>query len=324
MIPHRGEAMTSLMDSLQPGLRALFGTERPVFLAACSATGLMEAGVRALPAGARVLSLVNGAFSERFARIAEACGHSVKRLEVDWGQVHDPESVRAAIDGHDGITVVHSETSTGALQDLAALQQAAGATPMLVDSVTGFAATPIDFDTTGLAYVCTGSQKALALPPGLALAVASEELMALAPERADRGLYLDLGAFEERQPPYTPALPQLYALQAQLERIEREGIESRYRRHAEMAHRTWEWAATRDLEILAPEGARSPSVTCLRLPPPLAGPEMAQRVAERGFVVGTGYGRLKEATFRIGHMGDQTLDTLEPLLAACDAALLNR
>jgi aspartate aminotransferase-like enzyme len=181
----------------------------------------------------------------------------------------------------------------------------------------------IEFDAIDLAYVCTGSQKALALPPGLALAVASEELIHLAPDRPDRGLYLDLRAFEKRQPPYTPALPQLYALEAQLERIAREGLDSRFRRHADMARRTWEWARHAGLSILAPEDARSPSVTCLRLPPPLTGPEMARRVAERGFVVGTGYGRLKEETFRIGHMGDQDLETLEPLLAACDAALLN-
>ena len=327
MIPHRGEAMSRLMDALQPGLRELFGTGRPVFLAACSATGLMEAGIRALPAGGGVLALVNGAFSERYARIAEACGHPVHRLRVEWGKVHDAEDLRnhlAAKGDYAAITVVHSETSTGALQDLAALRSAAGSTPLLVDSVTGFGATPVNFDATGLAYICTGSQKALALPPGLALAVASEELLALAPERRDRGLYLDLHAFEKQQPPFTPALPQLYALRVQLERIAREGVAARYERHTAMARRTWEWAANAGLTVLAPMGARSPSVTCIRLPEPLTGPEMARRLAERGFVIGTGYGRLKQETFRIGHMGDQNVETLDRLLEACDAALTSR
>ena len=326
MLPHRGPEMAALVESVEPGLRRLFGTGRPVYFAASSATGMMEAGVRALPRD-RILSLVNGAFSERYARIAETCGHEVERMPVAWGEVHDPDAVARRVRGarrFAGVTVVHSETSTGALQDLGALSEAIGDNAfLLVDTVTGLGGTPVEFDRFGLAYACSGSQKALALPPGLALAVASSRLLERAAGAAGRGTYLDLLAFEERTPPFTPALPQLYALQRQLERIEAEGLEARYARHRAMAERTRAWVEQtgKGLAILAAEGARSPTVTCVRLPASLPGPEFVRRVRERGYVIGGGYGRLEPDTFRIGHMGDQTLETLGGVLTACREAL---
>ncbi|MHC4729138.1 MAG: pyridoxal-phosphate-dependent aminotransferase family protein [Planctomycetota bacterium] len=271
------------------------------------------------------VTLVNGAFSERFARIAAACGHDVERCEKPWGAVHAPADL--AIDGHQAVTVVHSETSTGALQPLAELARAADV-PLLVDSVSGAGGVPVEMDARGLAYVCTGAQKALALPPGLGFAAASERLLELAAGADRRGLYLDLLEYEAKAPPFTPAISLLYALDAQLQRIAREGLAARFARHQRMAERTWAWVASArerlgvGLEVLAPEGFRSPTVTCIRLPAPLTGPEVVRRLRERGYSVAAGYGRLKETSFRIGHMGEQTTETLEGLLAACDEALV--
>jgi len=318
MIPHRGPACAALFKRLQPTLRALFATTRPVYIAAASASGMMEAGARALPPG-RVLALVNGAFSERYAKIAQVCGHLVERFEVPWGQVHEASEVAARLSGHDAVTLAHSETSTGALQPLEAIAAAVEGAALLVDTVSSYAATPIDFDRLGLAFTATGSQKALAVPPGLALGVASERFLESA---ATRSFYFDLHAFEKKQPPYTPALPQLYALDAEVMRIEAEGVAARHARHAAMAERTWAWAAEQGLEILAEEGHRSPAVTCLRAPAGLTGPEVVRRVAERGYVIGAGYGEMKRETFRIGHMGEQNLDTLEGVLAACADAIV--
>jgi len=320
MIPHRGPECEALFAGLQPVLQELFGTTRPVFVAASSATGMMEAGVRALPPG-RVLALVNGAFSERYASIAEACGHEVERLEVAWGEVHDPDAVAARARGAVGVTVVHSETSTGALQPIGEFADAAGDAPLLVDTVSSLAATEVDADARGLSFVCSGSQKALACPPGVAFAVASQALLDAAEQAPARGVYLDLARYAGKQPPFTPALPILYALETQLRRIAAEGVAARFARHRALAERTRDWAAQRGLPILAREGFRSPTVTCFRLPDGVAGPDVVKRIALQGYVVGYGYGKLREATFRIGHMGDQTLETLDGLLAACDRAL---
>ncbi len=334
MIPHRGEEASALYRRIQEGLRPLFRTARPVYVSVSSATGMMEAGLRALPSG-RVLALVNGAFSERFAKIAEACGFSADVLAHSWGAVHDPTEVarRLSEKRYGALLVVHSETSTGALQPvakLAAVARDAGAA-ILVDAVSSLCATPVLPDAWELDYVLSSSQKALALPPGIAFAVAGKSLLEKAAHAERRGLYLDLLDFEKcaetQQPSFTPALPLLYALDAQLARIATETLETRWNRHIEMAARTWSWAEETEarvgvrLEVLAPPGFRSPSVTCLRLPPGFAGPRLVKAIAARGFTVGLGYGPLRETTFRIGHMGDHTLRELEGLLAACDQAL---
>src|SRR5688500_3142505 len=180
-IGHRGPAMDELIADVQPGLRAILRTTRPVYIASASATGFMEGAIRN-GARRRVLSLVNGAFSERFHGIARACGLTTDRLDVPWGEAHSPEALADALDGkdYDAITVVHSETSTGVLnpiRELTAAAHAAGDIAVLVDSVTGIAGAPVETDAWQLDFVLTGSQKALALPPGLALGVAAESLL---------------------------------------------------------------------------------------------------------------------------------------------------
>ena len=123
---------------------------------------------------------------------------------------------------------------------------------MLVDAVTSLAGSPVEPDRWGLDFAFTGSQKALALPPGLALGVASERMLQRARALPGRGLYFDLVSFEQAsakfQPTNTPAVPLLYALEQQLERIEREGgVEARWRRHDAMRQRAERWARERGI-----------------------------------------------------------------------------
>ena len=204
----------------------------------------------------------------------------------------------------------------------------------IADTVTGLAGAPVETDGWDLDFVLTGSQKALAMPPGLAFGVASEAYMRAARDARDRGLYFDLVEFAEygakHQTPNTPALPLLYAADVQLAHIAREGMEARWARHAAMAERTARWveeaaAATGlALGILAPAGARAPTVTAVTLPADragLTGPQVAAAVKARGFTIGSGYGKVRESTFRIGHMGDHTLEGLEHCLAHCADAL---
>lgn len=336
MISHRGADFEALFARIQDGLRPVFRTRHPVLIGTCSATGLMEAGVRCAPAG-RVLALVNGAFSDRFARIAEACGRAVERYEVAWGAVHDAAEVRRRLGdgGFAALTVVHSETSTGALNDvraIAAAARAGGAVP-LIDSVSGLGGAPVEFDAWGLDYLLTGSQKALALPPGLAFAVMSDRFLesARAAEgSAGRGVYFDLveyaAAARKSQAPNTPAISLYYALDAQVAAIAAEGIEARWARHAAMRDRTIAWVGElRDrgiaIDVLAPEGHRSPTVTTVTLPQGVTSDRVVGAVRARGVTIGTGYGRLREGTIRIGHMGDHTVEGVERCLAVCGEVL---
>lgn len=327
MISHRGAAFERLFAALQAGLRPAFRTSRSVLISSSSATGLMEAGVRSAPPGP-ILALVNGAFAARFVAVARACGREVEELGVEWGRVVPLEAVEARLTRgrFAAVTVVHSETSTGALTDVRAVQELArrhGAA-CLVDSVSGIAGIPVETDGWGLDYVFTGSQKAFALPPGLAFAVASEAFLAGAAKVPGRGRYFDLVEFDafarRSQTPNTPALPLLYALEAQLSAMAVEGIEARWARHEAMRQLVVRWVAAAAASgvavgILAAEGERSATVTALTLPAGVSASTVLAKLEQRGYVVGGGYGKLGGSTIRIGHMGDHTVTGLERCLA---------
>ena len=334
MIPHRGSEFEQLFERLQQGLRPVFKTERPVYISSSSETGMMEGAIRCAPPG-RILCLVNGAFSERFAHIASMCGRDVDRYEVAWGQIHTIPQLeeRLSIRKYSAITVVHSETSTGALNDVRAVSDCAHRRGIfcLIDSVSGLAGAELHFDEWKLDYVLTGSQKALALPPGLSFAVASSAYVDQANGTQGRGVYFDLvelDAYARRnQTPSTPALSLMYALEVQLQSIAAEGLEARWARHRAMATRTQEWITKisdetgKRLVNIAPLGFQSPTVSAIRLPSDLPADGFTAAVAKRGIVVGSGYGKLKGSTFRIGHMGDHTVETVERCLAACSSVL---
>jgi aspartate aminotransferase-like enzyme len=334
MIPHRGPEFERLFEQLQHGLRPIFKTERPVYISSSSATGMMEAAIRCAPPG-RILCLVNGAFSERFAHIASMCGRDVDRYDVAWGQIHTVPQLdeRLSIRKYSAITVCHSETSTGALNDVRAISDCAHRRGIycLVDSVSGVAGAELRFDEWKLDYVLSGSQKALALPPGLSFGVASAAYVDQANGTPGRGVYFDLvelDAYARRnQTPSTPALSLLFALEVQLQSIAAETIDARWARHKAMAVRTQEWIAKvseetgKKLGNIAPLGSQSPTVSTIRLPSDVAAESFTAAVAKRGIIVGSGYGKLKSSTFRIGHMGDHTIESLERCLAACSSVL---
>ncbi len=338
VIGHRGNAMRELLERIEPGLQELFGTRRPVLVSTSSATGLMETAITSL-SNRRVLALVCGAFGDRFRAIAEICGRQVDVLSVDPGQPNLPETLDMALSAEterwDLVTVVHSETSTGVLNPIAELAKVVrryDGILLAVDGVTSVGGVPIGFDEWDVDFLLTGSQKALALPPGLALGVASDRALARAASVPARSFYFDLIAFERRAREYqttnTPAVSLFYALERQLERIAAEGLDQRVDRHRAMAERTYEWVdGLRSMlgdgyGILAAEGYRSPTVTAVTLPDRVKGSDVVQAVRQRGFTIATGYGALKQRCIRIGHMGDHTLEELNVLLEVVRDELL--
>jgi aspartate aminotransferase-like enzyme len=334
MISHRGSEIEAIMTRIDERLQTVFRTTEPVFTVTSSATGLMEGGVRNA-VRSRLLCLINGAFSKRFHRAALNSGIACDKLEVEFGHAHTPEMLADALkrDRYDTVTVVHSETSTGVLnpiKDLAAVAHEAGDVVMVIDTVSSMAAAPIECEAWELDYVLTGSQKAIALPPGLAFATANPRMMERAAASGNRGLYFDLveihSSWKKHQSPNTPAVSLLYALDAQLEHIVGEGMEARWARHTAMAERTWAWVDEqrgkgRDIRVLAPEAYRSPAVTCISVPAGRTGPDVVKAMKARGFVITAGYGDMKDSMFRIGHMGEHTVGELDVLLEALDEVL---
>jgi predicted phosphoserine aminotransferase len=325
MIGHRSNAMEQLLGGLEAPLGRLFRTARPVLVGTTSATGFMEMAVRN-GVRRRALSVVNGSFSERFAHLVQACGKECVRLDVPLGCTVEPDMLRDALRRTpvDAVTVVHSETSTGVLQDiegLAAVVREFTDVLLLVDAVTSLAGSPVETDRWGggLDFVLTGSQKALALPPGLALAAASARMVERAKTLPGRGLYFDLVSFLEattkHQPTNTPAISLLYALDTQLARIEREGgIAARWERHDAMRQRVEQWSEARGIAYLPREGRRSWTVSCLKLPEGKTAKPIVAALKQAGWTIGAGYGTLKDTTIRIGHMGDHTVAAVDELL----------
>jgi aspartate aminotransferase-like enzyme len=330
MVGHRSSAMEQLLQGLAPKLGALARTARPVLVGTTSATGFMEMAVRN-GVRRRALALVNGAFSERFAAIVGATGKECIRLDVPLGGAVEPDMLRDALRRTpvDAVTCVHSETSTGVLQDVAgfaAVVREFDDVLLLVDTVTSMAGSPVETDAWGLDFTFTGSQKALALPPGLALGVASERMVERAKTLEGRGLYFDLVSFmdvaSKFHPTNTPAISLLYALEAQMARIDGEGgVEARWRRHDAMRRAVEAWSADREVAFLPREGRRSWTVSCLRLPEGKRAKDVVGFLKQRGWTIGAGYGALKDSTIRIGHMGDHTVAGLSELLPLVAEAL---
>ncbi|MEO8879696.1 MAG: aminotransferase class V-fold PLP-dependent enzyme [Gemmatimonadaceae bacterium] len=334
MVAHRSPEMRELLARVYAALPPLFGTSRPVYVSSGAATGMMESAIRC-GSRARVLALVSGAFGERFARIAESCERSVTRLVAPPGEMVSAEAVADALehDAYDTVTAVHVETTTGVVADLAAYGRAVAAhddVMLLVDAVSSVGGMEVAMDAAGMDVVLSASQKALALPPGLSFLACSARAMERAASLIDRGVYLDVVRMDEYwrrgETAGTPAIPQLFALDAQLEAIGREGLVARYARHSAMAGEVHAWvgdcsarAGRRSVGILASEELRAPTVTCLTIDGDTA--RLAHLLRARGFEVGAGYGALAASTIRIGHMGDHTVREVRALLGATDDAL---
>jgi len=331
MIGHRSGDFKKLYASIHPRLQALFGTIQPVFLSTSSAWGVMEGAVRNLVGSGKVLNCMCGAFSDKWFDVSKRCGKTPEALQVEWGQPIRGEQIRAKLKdgGFDAVTVIHNETSTGVMSPIAEIAEAMKEFPetlLIVDSVSSFSTVPIPMDELGIDVLLTGSQKALAMPPGLALFAASERAFARAQQVSGRGYYFDFLEFKKNQAedmtPSTPSISHIYALQSKLDDIFSEGVETRFGRHAATNALVHDWVRRNGFDFFAPEGYRSKSLTCVANNRGIDVPELLKRLKERnGFILDGGYGKLKGKTFRISNMGDETVETVNELLTALDAAL---
>ena len=330
MIGHRGAEFEALYASTQPVLKQLAGTSRPFFLSTSSAWGVMEASLRNLCAK-KVLTLCCGAFSDKWFDVANKMGIAAEKIQVEWGEAISPETVRAKLEegGFDLVTLIHNETSTGVLNDLASIAKVVKSFPgvlLVVDSVSSFSAVPIGMDELGIDVLLAGVQKALALPPGLTVFSCSEAALERAKSMPNRGYYFDFIEFaknaEKNNTPSTPAISLIFGLQHILGVIENEGIEKRFARHKKNNAMIHEWAARHDFKHFAPEGNRSVSLSCFHTP---AGFDQSSFIktlkSKHGFIINGGYGKIKGITFRISNMGNETPETMQELIDAMNDVL---
>lgn len=332
MIGHRMPECADLFASVQSKIKQVFLTSSRVYVNVSSGTGLQEAAIRNCT-DRKVLNCVNGAFGDRWRRVTEANGKANGVLEVEWNSPILSEQVieRLTSAEYDAITIVHNETSTGVLNPIRNIAAAVRSLPggddimILVDSVSGLSGARLDFDGWDLDVALTSSQKAFALPPGLAFCAVSDRALAKARTVANRGYYFDFVDLEKyllrNQTPATPAVSLLYALDLQLNDMLAEGMENRFARHIKLRDRTIAWALARGFELFAPDGYRSPTVTCIKNKHDVDITSLNQHLRSTGMIISNGYGPLKQKTFRIAHMGDVQENELEALLDAIDAFL---
>jgi len=327
-IGHRSEEFKQLYRGVLGKLRQVMCTQGKVFLFASSSTGLWEAAIRNC-VSERVLCCMQGAFSDRWLRVAQANGKQAERLQVEWGRAITAESIDRALGGggFDAVTVVHNETSTGVMNHLDEIASVMARYPdvqFLVDAVSSLAGAPIDVDRLGIDVCLAGVQKAFALPAGLSVASVSAKALDKAARVPDRGYYFDflemLKYDEREQTPATPAMPQIHALDAQLEAMLHEGLARRFERHAMLGRIVQGWARER-FALFAEEGYESPTLTCVRNTRGISVAELNRKLAEQHVAISNGYGELKEKTFRIAHMGDTQEWEIRGLLETIDRIL---
>ena len=331
MIGHRSTAFADLFARLQAKLKQAFVTENRVFVQGSSGTGLWEGASRnCIRDGKKALHLVGGAFSERWAEVSQLNGKEVDVLAVEWGEAHTPEMVADALkkSAYDAVCVVHNETSTGVtnpIRDIASVVRQYEDTLLLVDTVSGFLGAELHVDEWGIDFALTSSQKAFALPPGIAFAACSDRVLARAAEVKNRGYYFDFIEIDKlaqkNNTPSTPPVALMFAADRQLDDILVEGIPNRWARHMQMRDMTHTWTHSRGLGLFAQEGYRSPTVTTVANTKGFDIDSMAKFMGGKGFSMDKGYGKIKGKTFRIAHMGDMQLTTLEEILSGLDEFL---
>lgn len=327
MIGHRGAEFEELYAALQPGLREIFGTSRPVFLSTSSAWGVMEGALRNL-ARKKVLCLCCGAFSDKWLDVARKCGYEADAVQAEWGEAINPEAVRSKLGegGFDLVTFIHSETSTGVLNDIEGVCRVVKSFPdtlLVVDTVSSLSTVPIDMDGLGIDVMLAGVQKALALPPGLALFAVSESALERAKTTPNRGYYFDFIEFEKNaeknNTPSTPCISLLHGLRFVLGGIAEEGFPKRVARHRETNRMIRDWGARHGFKLLAPEDRRSFALNCFKTPDGFDLSAFIKTLkSKHNFAINGGYGKIKGLTFRISNMGNETSATMQELIDAMD------
>ena len=266
-----------------------------------------------------------GAFSDKWIDVVRRCGKDADALQVEWGKHIDPGQLdeKLATGEYDLVTLVHNETSCGMMNPLEDIMKVLAKYPdviSVIDTVSSFSVVSIPKDQWGIDVLLTGSQKALALPPGLALLSVSTRAFERAREIEGRGYYFDFLEFlknhEKGMTPSTPVIPLIHGLLHTLETIFKEGVENRLARHNRLNSLVHQWVESKGFELLPEKKYASKSLTCVKnnLNMDVAGFVKALR-EEKKLSIDGGYGKIKGQTFRISNMGNETDESISYLLS---------
>ena len=326
---HRGKEYAQLHGETVEMLKKLLFTNQHVFLSTSSASGIWEACYRnCVGSEDRVLATCCGAFSDKWADVGKSCGKNVDELKVEWGQATTPEMIDAklATGKYSAVTLVYSETSTGLINPVyeisEMLKKKYPDVLVFVDCVSAMMGMPLHFDQLGWDVALASVQKVFAIPPGLAVAAVSKRAMEKSKTVSGRGYYFDFQSFaksaEKNQTPTTPCIPHIMALNYQCKKLTAEGIENVWARHKKMADFTRSWAKQK-FALFCDEKYASNTLTTIKNTRGIKVADVIGAIQQKhNTVFGNGYGKLKDLTFRIAHMGDITLEEVKELVGWID------
>ena len=334
MINHRGPEYKDLLLSATDRLKRVFETEGDVWIITGSGTAAMEAAVvNTLSPGDKVINATIGVFGNRFTDIASAFGAEVITLDFPFGEVIDLDVLRACLsDNPDvkAVTVTHNETSTGVTNDLQAVAEVVKGEYdklILVDGISSVASIPMSADAWDLDVVATASQKGWMLPPGFAFMSFNERAWAAHAESTMPRFYLDVAQYKKYyeigQPPYTPAVSVMFALDTALDQLLAEGMGSVFERHASIGQFTRNGIKSLGLQLFAREESyASNTVTAVSIPDGVDATALVGKLrTEHDVIVSGGQASLAGRIFRIGHMGKTTENDIQDTLNAIEDVL---
>jgi predicted phosphoserine aminotransferase len=327
MFGHRMDRMTDLYTTIVEDTKEFLGTDDDVIVLTASGTEFWEATTQNLVED-RMLVPTSGAFSERQANVAARLGKSVDRIEYDWGEAVDPADIRDALatGEYDAVGMVMNETSTGVRNPVEEVGDLLGDYPdtyFVVDAISCLGGDYVDVEAHNVDCIFTSTQKAFAMPPGLAVCTVSDDAYERELDTDSASWY---GGFQrcldyydrKGQTHSTPAIPLMLAYRKQMKHMLDEGHQARDQRHREMAEYTRDWAREQ-FDLFAEAGDRSQTVTCVENTRGIDVAATIEQVSEQyDMVFSNGYGAIGEETFRIGHMGEHTVESVRGLTDAIE------
>jgi aspartate aminotransferase-like enzyme len=335
MINHRGPEFAALIAECRDGLKWAFQTSSEVVIFPASGTGGLEAAVQNLTSpGDKALFVSIGAFGDRFAKLGEAYGADVLRLEYEWGHAAAPNEIADSLDHNPDIKVVfvtHNETSTGVANEIGPIARVVKDRGRLiaVDGVSSVSSIDLPTDDLGLDVVVSGSQKGWMLPPGAAFLSATQNALDfMATTKAPR-FYFDIAReldYELKGQTFTtPAVSILFGLRESLKILREEGLPQVFARHARIARGVRAAMTALELELFADPMFFSNTVTAVRAPGGDA--DLNKRLIntlrdKHGLELAGGQGHLSGQIFRIGHLGDVSEDDAIEIVDRLEQALI--
>jgi predicted phosphoserine aminotransferase len=329
MFGHRMDRMTDLYTTIVEDTKEFLGTDNETIILTASGTEFWEATTLNLVED-NMLCATSGSFSERQANVAERLGKTVDRIEYDWGEAIKPADIRDQLENgnrdYDAVGVVMNETSTGVRNPVEEIGDIMGDYPdtyFVVDAISCLGGDYVDIEAHNIDCIFTSTQKAFAMPPGLAVCTVSDAAYERELDKESASWY---GGFQrcldyydrKGQTHSTPAIPIMLAYRKQMKHMLEEGHHERDGRHQEMMEYTHEWAREH-FDLFAEAGYESQTVTCVENTRDIDVAATVEQVSEEyDMAFSSGYGDLSEDSFRIGHMGEHTVDSIRELTDAIE------